>query len=188
MPSANSAPRTSRLARGYKAGGFNIGDAVPADRRSFDAEVLHNLELGFRATSADAHACRRCRALLYAPQGPAGADRRTAGARRSADFRAVHRQCRGRRELRDGRHLAVAADRFAAGRPARRATRDALHRLRRTANATSTGASRRTHRSTNTISAWNIAVHAACSRASISPGSTISTSTTRTMNVHRRGC
>ena len=42
------------LARGYKAGGFNIGDAVPADRRSFDAEVLHNLELGFRATSADA--------------------------------------------------------------------------------------------------------------------------------------
>ena len=42
------------LARGYKAGGFNIGDAVPADRRSFDAEVLHNLEVGFRATSADA--------------------------------------------------------------------------------------------------------------------------------------
>jgi iron complex outermembrane receptor protein len=42
------------LARGYKAGGFNIGDAVPADRRSFDAEVLHSLELGFRATSADA--------------------------------------------------------------------------------------------------------------------------------------
>ena len=43
------------LARGYKAGGFNIGDAVPADRRSFDAEVLHNLELGLRATNADAH-------------------------------------------------------------------------------------------------------------------------------------
>ena len=42
------------LARGYKAGGFNIGDAVPADRRSFDAEVLHNLELGFRAASDDA--------------------------------------------------------------------------------------------------------------------------------------
>jgi len=42
------------LSRGYKAGGFNIGDAVPDDRRSFDAEVLHNLELGFRATSADA--------------------------------------------------------------------------------------------------------------------------------------
>jgi outer membrane receptor protein involved in Fe transport len=42
------------LARGYKAGGFNIGDAVPDDRRSFDAEVLHSLELGFRAASADA--------------------------------------------------------------------------------------------------------------------------------------
>jgi iron complex outermembrane receptor protein len=42
------------LARGYKAGGFNIGDAVPADRRSFDAEVLHSLELGFRATREDA--------------------------------------------------------------------------------------------------------------------------------------
>ncbi|HEY6126333.1 MAG TPA: TonB-dependent receptor plug domain-containing protein, partial [Steroidobacteraceae bacterium] len=42
-----------KLARGYKAGGFNIGDAVPDDRRSFDAEVLHSLELGFRAASAD---------------------------------------------------------------------------------------------------------------------------------------
>jgi iron complex outermembrane receptor protein len=42
------------LARGYKAGGFNIGDAVPDDRRTFDAEVLHSLEVGFRATSADA--------------------------------------------------------------------------------------------------------------------------------------
>jgi iron complex outermembrane recepter protein len=42
------------LARGYKAGGFNIGDAVPDDRRSFDAEILHSLEVGFRATSTDA--------------------------------------------------------------------------------------------------------------------------------------
>ncbi|HEV7606443.1 MAG TPA: TonB-dependent receptor plug domain-containing protein [Steroidobacteraceae bacterium] len=42
------------LSRGYKAGGFNIGDSVPDDRRSFDAEALHNLELGFRATNADA--------------------------------------------------------------------------------------------------------------------------------------
>ena len=42
------------LARGYKAGGFNIGDAVPDDHRSFDAEVLHSFELGFRATSAQA--------------------------------------------------------------------------------------------------------------------------------------
>jgi iron complex outermembrane recepter protein len=40
------------LARGYKAGGFNIGDEVPADRRSFAAESLHSLELGMRAGSA----------------------------------------------------------------------------------------------------------------------------------------
>jgi iron complex outermembrane receptor protein len=40
------------LARGYKAGGFNIGDSVPADKRSFDGETLHNLEVGFRAASA----------------------------------------------------------------------------------------------------------------------------------------
>ena len=37
------------LARGYKAGGFNIGDDVPPDRRTFDSETLHNLELGLRA-------------------------------------------------------------------------------------------------------------------------------------------
>ncbi|HEU4781462.1 MAG TPA: TonB-dependent receptor plug domain-containing protein, partial [Steroidobacteraceae bacterium] len=42
------------LARGYKAGGFNIGDAVPDDRRNFEAEVLHSIELGFRAASDDA--------------------------------------------------------------------------------------------------------------------------------------
>ncbi|MEO8020023.1 MAG: TonB-dependent receptor plug domain-containing protein [Pseudomonadota bacterium] len=42
------------LARGYKAGGFNIGDSVPDDRRSFDAEALHSLEVGLRAASADA--------------------------------------------------------------------------------------------------------------------------------------
>jgi outer membrane receptor protein involved in Fe transport len=40
------------LARGYKAGGFNIGAAVPADKRNFDGETLHNLEVGFRAASA----------------------------------------------------------------------------------------------------------------------------------------
>lgn len=41
------------FARGYKAGGFNIGAAVPPDKRSFDAEVLHSLEAGFRAANAD---------------------------------------------------------------------------------------------------------------------------------------
>jgi iron complex outermembrane receptor protein len=39
------------LARGYKAGGFNIGADVPDDKRTFDGETLHNLEVGFRSAS-----------------------------------------------------------------------------------------------------------------------------------------
>jgi iron complex outermembrane receptor protein len=39
------------FARGYKAGGFNIGAAVPQGHRSFDAETLHSLEAGLRASS-----------------------------------------------------------------------------------------------------------------------------------------
>jgi outer membrane receptor protein involved in Fe transport len=35
------------LSRGYKAGGFNLGD-VPAGKRRFDPEYLWNLETGFR--------------------------------------------------------------------------------------------------------------------------------------------
>jgi iron complex outermembrane recepter protein len=37
------------FARGYKAGGFNIGANVPQTERRFAAEVLHSLELGLRA-------------------------------------------------------------------------------------------------------------------------------------------
>jgi len=40
-----------KFARGYKAGGFNIGAAVPVDRRTFDTEVLHSLELGARTSN-----------------------------------------------------------------------------------------------------------------------------------------
>ncbi len=36
------------LARGYKAGGFNIGQSVPADRRQFAPEFLWNAEAGMR--------------------------------------------------------------------------------------------------------------------------------------------
>jgi outer membrane receptor protein involved in Fe transport len=36
------------LARGYKAGGFNIGQFVPADRRQFAPEFLWNAEAGVR--------------------------------------------------------------------------------------------------------------------------------------------
>ena len=42
-----------KFARGYKAGGFNIGAAVPVDRRTFDTEVLHSLEVGLRTANAD---------------------------------------------------------------------------------------------------------------------------------------
>src|SRR5688572_3789290 len=42
-----------KLARGYKAGGFNIGAEVPPDHRTFDAEALHNLEVGFRSANDD---------------------------------------------------------------------------------------------------------------------------------------
>jgi iron complex outermembrane receptor protein len=42
------------FSRGYKAGGFNIGAAVPEEKRTFDAETLQSLEAGFRATNADA--------------------------------------------------------------------------------------------------------------------------------------
>jgi len=36
------------VSRGYKAGGFNIGAAVPAERRQFSPELLWNLEAGLR--------------------------------------------------------------------------------------------------------------------------------------------
>jgi iron complex outermembrane receptor protein len=42
------------VARGYKAGGFNIGQAVPDDRRMFEPEYLWNAELGWRYADADA--------------------------------------------------------------------------------------------------------------------------------------
>ncbi|MGB5130977.1 MAG: TonB-dependent receptor, partial [Steroidobacteraceae bacterium] len=36
------------LSRGFRAGGFNIGTSVPADRESFESEYLWNLELGWK--------------------------------------------------------------------------------------------------------------------------------------------
>jgi outer membrane receptor protein involved in Fe transport len=39
--------------RGYKAGGFNIGQLVPPDRRSFAPEYLWNLEAGLRIAAPD---------------------------------------------------------------------------------------------------------------------------------------
>jgi iron complex outermembrane recepter protein len=40
------------LARGYRAGGFNIGTTVPADRRQFAAEYLWSAEAGWKGHGA----------------------------------------------------------------------------------------------------------------------------------------
>ncbi|HET9692913.1 MAG TPA: TonB-dependent receptor, partial [Steroidobacteraceae bacterium] len=40
-------------ARGYKAGGFNIGQAVPDDRRQFEPEYLWNAEVGLKFADAN---------------------------------------------------------------------------------------------------------------------------------------
>ena len=40
------------LSRGFKAGGFNIGAAVPEDRRLFDPEYLWSLEAGWKVQAA----------------------------------------------------------------------------------------------------------------------------------------
>jgi iron complex outermembrane recepter protein len=42
------------VSRGYKAGGFNIGQFVPEDRRQFEPEFLWNAEAGVRAAGSDA--------------------------------------------------------------------------------------------------------------------------------------
>jgi outer membrane receptor protein involved in Fe transport len=46
------------LARGFRAGGFNIGTSVPGDRQQFTAEYLWSVEAGWkgRSTSGDARA------------------------------------------------------------------------------------------------------------------------------------
>jgi outer membrane receptor protein involved in Fe transport len=41
------------LARGYKGGGFNIGEQIPPDQRRFDPEYLWSLETGLKASSAE---------------------------------------------------------------------------------------------------------------------------------------
>ena len=41
------------LARGYRAGGFNIGTSVPADRQQFAAEYLWSVEAGWKGESAE---------------------------------------------------------------------------------------------------------------------------------------
>jgi iron complex outermembrane recepter protein len=43
------------LARGYKAGGFNIGGDINPAQRQFSAETVWNLELGLRMSALDGH-------------------------------------------------------------------------------------------------------------------------------------
>jgi outer membrane receptor protein involved in Fe transport len=69
------APRQyyATLARGYKAGGFNIGADIDPAQRQFSSETLWNLELGVRATgladrlefNADLYAMRRSSMQVY---------------------------------------------------------------------------------------------------------------------------
>ncbi len=47
-PAGDSASWYATLSRGYKAGGFNIGQFIPEDRREFTPEYLWNLEAGLR--------------------------------------------------------------------------------------------------------------------------------------------
>ena len=44
------------LVRGYKAGGFNIGPSIPADRREFGTEALWSLETGLKGRWYDGRA------------------------------------------------------------------------------------------------------------------------------------
>ena len=53
------------LARGYKAGGFNIGSAVPDERRQFRPEFLWNLEAGVKRSGGVAHPYTWRAALFY---------------------------------------------------------------------------------------------------------------------------
>jgi iron complex outermembrane receptor protein len=53
------------LARGYKAGGFNIGSAVPSARRQFRPEFLWNLETGVKRSGGTAHRYTWQAALFY---------------------------------------------------------------------------------------------------------------------------
>ena len=41
------------VSRGFRAGGFNIGTSVPADRQQFDPEYLWNVELGWKGRDAE---------------------------------------------------------------------------------------------------------------------------------------
>ena len=111
ISSANARSAYLKFARGYKAGGFNIGDAVPEDRRTFDTEVLHSLEVGLRSANVDASLAGDV-ALFYMrreDQQVQTGEQLEPG--ESPEFRPVHRQRGERRKLRFEATLQLAARR-----------------------------------------------------------------------------
>lgn len=48
---SDSANAYASVSRGYKAGGFNLGNSVPAEQRYFSPEYLWNAEVGFKAVA-----------------------------------------------------------------------------------------------------------------------------------------
>lgn len=56
------------LARGYKAGGFNLGAVIPVAQREFGTEWLHSLEFGHKRVFADGRSSLSA-ALFYMRRG-----------------------------------------------------------------------------------------------------------------------
>jgi iron complex outermembrane recepter protein len=86
------------LSKGYKAGGFNLGLAIPDGRREFAPERLTSFELGLKGSSADGALSGQL-ALFVAPR-PAGRDVVSVRSDRSTDLRVFHRQRRPRPQCR----------------------------------------------------------------------------------------
>ena len=82
------------LARGYRAGGFNIGTSVPGDRQRFAAEYLWSIEAGWKGESAAGD--RRADVNVYLPAAgtPAGLDVVAARSRGPAHVHVPDRQRR----------------------------------------------------------------------------------------------
>ena len=64
-----------KFARGYKAGGFNIGSQVPAGQAQLRCRDPAQFRARPASVEARCRARRRPRALLHAPLRPAGAGR-----------------------------------------------------------------------------------------------------------------
>ena len=177
-----------KFARGYKAGGFNIGSQVPADKRSFVAESLQNLELGMRASNEDASLAGDI-ALFYMrrydQQVPAGEQLEPGN---PLSFVLYTDNAASGENYGLEATLAMAPDGLTTARPACGAARDPVYRLRfqrSRPRRSRTGARaavpvRPGHRILPP--AWLV------SRAWILPASTISISTCRTTNARRREC